>query len=561
MKYAFRLADTLLSEYHQNKKDHFPDIQTKYRYDLKPEEFITTYYSKKVLIEAPNPRTLSFGISHIISAINAQQLGECLGINSPKFFLRPLWLKCDYSISLSSSLAVDLPKWLLPEEFDPEKATIACRKIIELGYNAVVLGSRHRKKISSGSPYKGNLASLQMIYNFFNEYGLQVIIKPKIIHLHVNTKHTRCPLNPVYKELFEKSIKELFLENHSKTLDYIFWEASLYHPSFIHDFFAQDFLLMEILGADVKLLEENLAPHKIPLIYYIPYSENQPLKQKDNCLEILSDKLGPTSILSFSVFAGYPDEDHLNPHPFWAILRSSPDISATPLLPIINFGCVNQGEGLWPILPLELIDLYTSRMYRHYFAGAITLSNTLPSKKGFLDCSLWIGGQALRQPCSGILLAERWFKANKGCFPFLQFIECIQTMRRIALVLSQFRYLIKGKSKEEISSEECRAAIESLMIQLNELDLQLQSSDDKHEAKASPSLADYFHYFLQDAKGICIQTLHHFHLPMVKGLLGELPQNSFWNAQCKKTLDPLDDPILDASDARMHAIFSENRIF
>src|SRR5262249_8566425 len=145
------------------------------------------------------------------------------------------------------------------------------------------------------------------------------------------------------------------LQLFSKTADYIFWEARFQNPAVRKNPAYRGMLNRDLAFEEMRLLESSLK--KVPLIYYVPFYE---LGFEDWLPEFIDDAAN-TTIIAFPAAAGKESHEHLPPNPLWHQLRLSPDVSATRLLPIINGGLLNRGNGLWPVLPLDVLEMYLPR--------------------------------------------------------------------------------------------------------------------------------------------------------------------------------------------------------
>lgn len=189
-----------------------------------------------------------------------------------------------------------------------------------------------------------------------------------------------------------------------KGADGIFWESSLLNPEFFLHPKAKEMTIAELVQEEMKKIEKEAKGKGV--IYYIPAADEMVALQQASWLETLCDEAGNQTFISFPAVCGNPVYDHLKPHPFWEVLRRAPDVSSTPLMPIINIGAVCQGEGLWPSFSFDLMQ---ERFDRHHFGGIIGLCNEVPEKKGLLHLNLWVASMWMRH--GGILkgLPKRGF--------------------------------------------------------------------------------------------------------------------------------------------------------
>lgn len=299
-----------------------------------------------------------------------------------------------------------------------------CKSLCRMGYNAVILAG-------------------EVDPSLFQSYGLKVFIKPEIKNF--------CPLNLSFKPGNDR-------------VDGIFWESGVSNPEFLGDPGAFDLTLFDLVNKEMTLIEKSIG--NLELIYYMPLCEEV------YWLSDLMDNAGPRTTIAFSAVAGDPREDHLPRHPFWDTLRALPDISSTPLLPIINTGAVKQGECLWPAPPLDLLEQFLPRLTRHNFAGFVGMTTRVPESYGLLHLSLWAAAQALWHGKTPELSVETWLKAHR---PDLNF----SSVDFIAM-----RGIVKGAGQAQ-TKERQGALLSALLL----LDL-------KHKQSA------YFTHFASDMRNL-----------------------------------------------------------
>ncbi|MFQ5730191.1 MAG: hypothetical protein ACE5GN_07510, partial [Waddliaceae bacterium] len=336
----------LQKEFRENYPEG-PKLIVKCKEKSTEESFRATYSGGAVTLEAEGQQAAIFGIGLISAGVASGHLGECLGVRAPKFPLRPLWF---------SSM---------------ENVEEICRRVLALGYNAVLLER------------EGDVERLVL----FREYGIKVILKPE-----PDLPEGKCFLDQEYRDAVREGLRAL--QQEVPRVDGFFWEGLFgqkdinLHPG------ARDLLQVDMALKEVRLLEEAILGDRF-LIYYISCTDLQNAQQQAAWLPSFCNDVGKQTIIAFSAVSGDPVLDHLDSHPFWEVLRQSLDVCYTPLLPIINVGALNQGECLWPTLALDLINDYCLRCRRHQFAGVLSLVPYLPNPESFLSCNLWVASQVL----------------------------------------------------------------------------------------------------------------------------------------------------------------------
>ena len=480
MKNARLLAHKLCNEYSAKVNGtKLPKLNPLLIRDSKDESCTLSYHAGILKIEAGCPIGAVYALSQAKAGSQSKHLAEILGTKTPRFYLRPLWILGEVN----------------PFN-DLSKQHEACRRLLELGYNAVILD----RSIQS------NTVSL------LHDYGIKIIFKPmKITESFLSVK-------------YQHDLKNLLEDYLSNGIDYIFWESGLYSQELEEDPLTRELTQEDLAHYEMKLLEETIAQNA-GLIYYISTPDLYNADKQAKWMPRLCHDAGKKTIIAFSAFAGNPDEDHLPMHPFWETLRLSPDTLETPLLPILNGGNVNQGEGLWPILSLDLLNRFFTQMDRHRFAGAAIMTRTLPGRSGFLECNLWVAGRMMWESRSSYLYAETWCEAFRPDLNIKKFGAIFEIARRISVDLSILRAVLQGKYVEP--AEECRARAESSLGQLNYL-VAIFSKVKGEEQAGVPFLADYVRYFERDARRIIMHALQSMNISLPNLMSGIDAHESFW---------------------------------
>lgn len=419
----------------------------------KREGFQLSYCAGKITIEVENHLAAAYALNRLSVALDSNQLAEILGKNDPYFSLRPLWF-LDYNVL----------------NFNEAKAEKVCRRLIEWGYNAICLGL-NLEDLDNES-LNDSLKSLEV----FHQFGLKLIIKfqvPDTETLFLNTS---------YRKQFQKRLSKL-KEN---KLDYLLWKGSFLNPSIRQQLAHHGMLHRDFAREEVQFFENSFCGS---LIYFVPFDRG--ISKQEDWLPDFLDDVGKNTIIAFPAVAGHEIMDHLSSHPLWYQLRQCPDVSSTPLLPIINGGLIGQGEGCWPVLPLDIIERFVPRCYRHHFAGTLVLAKHLPGKEGWLDASLWISGQSQWSNLSSPLLAETWFAAFRSDINYPS----------IAPFLKDITWLVKGLNRlrtEEIGSEESKALGDSLFAKLKALSSSFASEISSQSSR--PKISDYLAVFQKEVQ-------------------------------------------------------------
>lgn len=471
MKKLLDLCDSILAKHGKA----IPRIELRVKNHFSNEQYSCSYAGGVVQLDAESSLAAVFGLSTLIMGIKSGHLSECLGENKPRFPLRLLWFKGEFP---QKNLLADTDRF--------------CGRLLEIGYNTILFGL-------------GDL-SYEHVEDFCiacAEYGIKVFVKPQW------SFKQRCPIDAAYVADIQSKLSKLVKT--APTLHGIFWEGGLFHPDDYHHPKARDATHFEMIHAEASMVEAVLGTKK--LIYSVVISDPNVANQQAEWLSELCDSVGTHTSIAFSAVAGDPCEDHLEPHPFWATLRKSIDVSGTPLMPIVNIGSVGQGEGLWPSLSLDLSDRYLSQCVRHHFGGIIGVVNSLPVRGALLECSLWVASQMQWKKTSAGLLAETWFKAQRPELNFEKMVDPVMQLRDIAIELSFLRSFQKEQPRDRMTTDESRALSESLLVRLAKLQI-LFEKEEKNRTFASdkPSWNDYFQIFALDARRLISQFMQTFHI-------------------------------------------------
>lgn len=534
----------------------------------KGEGFLASYGRGVIHIDAQNPLAAAYGICQAHAAVKSGYVGEFAGESAPRFPLRPVWAVAGGETAVSAGVAVCLPRFAYAAGQDADRwqsdGDLFCRRLIECGYNAVVLGAHACAPVLQ---QKGDIQDVERFLALLHAYRLKAIVRPSV-QVAASAKHLRCcPVNAAYRKWMSAAMAAL--HQRLPGIDYIFWEGGFMHADFAHDAAAKDMTLPELVAAEIALLEQTL-PVETALIYYLPAHDPASAQQQAAWMGRLCDDVGEHTMIAFPAVAGAWCDDHLPPHPLWEQLRRSPDISSTHLLPVVNVGMVSQGEGLWPAPSLDLVETYYSRLYRHRFAGVVALTSQLPQQGSMLDCCLWVAGQALWRQRSSALLAEQWFRAFRSEWNYLEVEAIMAGARSLVVELSQLRAMANEAARDAVLSEECRTASESVIARLKELQLRAEKLERKRLKRGLfPSIHDYMQVFARDVQRIVLHFLQRFNLSYPHVMGPEELLESFWmqlspggtqDMRAAAKVAFLQEPLSGPAGSRMEAIYRENRL-
>lgn len=554
---ASKLADELVSEYSQNHYSRLPKIVWKAPIQGKGESYFTSYEKGILHVQGESPLAAAYGITQIKAAFKSNHLGEYLGQATPRFPLRPLGIQCDTFIT-SCGLDIPLPK-CMGETYDEAQKVLnvekLCRRIIELGYNAILL-TNYTLCLNQETAIGGINPNAQVLLTKFAEivhsFGLKVMVQCRFPRLATSKKIVKSPKNPDFREYVSTRLHSLF--SIIPSLDYFFWESSILNNDFTVYIGAKDATLQELVVAEMQMLE-NCLTKQASLVYYIPSISLETAHQQASWFDALCNEAGNKTIISFSAVAGRFFEDHLSPHPFWEELRKDQDTPCTKLLPLVNIGQISQGEGLWPTPAVDLINQFYDRLNPLFFAGALTLASAVPMEGGMLDCSLWCAGQSLWGCLSPQQNVETWFAAFRPEWNYYETDRILAETRQLAVRLSYMSSLT-NRSKHNLMIEDFRVLAEHILISLREIKIRLSIIERKRTKKSqSIPFSEYLKIFACDAQHFVIHFLQHLNVSLPFGLEESELKESFW----KGKVGVFDEPLKGGAGSVMESIYFENR--
>lgn len=490
------------------------------------EGFCVFYRGYELHLHGDSILGLIFGFSQLKSALKGNYLAEFLGSHAPKFPLRPIWIGCERLYSLSESIQVALPRWLtLNDLMNPsESCEIAkfCCRLLELGYNALILGSRSPEKkfqVEEGG------RELLPLFALFHRYGIKVILKVEWNGLLDSEERTCCPADLQYQMHLLESFEEIKWALSS--IDFLFWESCHLHPSFDQPESALDLTRLELIAAEEKLIERALGG-SAGLIYYLNEHPSGSAPACAKWLQALCDEVEEGVVVAFSATCGDPRYDFLPINPLFGELRKSPDCSFTKMMPIVNAGSIGKGEGLWPVFSTRLVEQVGSYLYRHPFAGMIALANHLPAAGGVLDGSLWISSQVMWQSRSTSILAENWLLGNLPHWKSPMIAKALDLCAELLDQLCALRFFTE-RNKKEVSHELLKIQCEKLAAGLAELHyIWIKAAPPIKEEGNPPYFKDYLNFFLKDTARILNLICQNFSLTFPSLLAFEDYQDSIW---------------------------------
>lgn len=558
MKKCQELALVLADEYNEMAKTlRIPLLKLHLGKDSTLESFSAICRAGTLDLYSDGPLAQAYALSFMTVAVKSGHLADYLGTRKPKFALRPLWLGSPAKVAISQHVGLHVPEFMLAEDRQFWLPRF-CKRLLECGYNSVMIGAQHGAFISK--PAKQTF-ELSEICHHMLDHGIQLIVKPKFYLPPGSLPAHKCPYDKNFASFLATAYSELATE--LPQLSYIFWESMLLYSNYRYHPNAKEATTIEIVLEEVRLLESLLGANT-GLIFYLPSPNPQSAQKQAAWIPELLDDLGPKTVLAFSAVAGEISADHQLDHSLWNTLRLHRESSATPLLPIVNLGAVHQGEGLWPLVNLDLCERFIPRCQRHNFLGMIGFANHLPKQGGWLDSLLWVAGHSQWDSFQPHLLMETWFKAF---YPNEDFSHCyplLKDARKIALRTSSLHALACNRKRANLASEEWRVYAEEILAQLKLLQMQCDRYFMKSFQACSQNLQGHFNIFMADIKRFIDNFWQFFHLPAINLLNKEEIGPGFWSQTANKSSPPTswfhEEPQRGLPGSDMEAIFFQNRL-
>ena len=311
------------------------------------------------------------------------------------------------------------------------------------------------------------------------------------------------------------------------------------------DFFSQPgnerWTRKELIALEMEKLESKLckaANRSAKLIFCLPGEE------KLEWVAHLSKMAGPKTYLAFSPYLGDSAKDFLPPQPIWRKIAEGEEFCATPLLPILNTGMVDQGGGLWPTLPFDLYDRFYSHIPSSFFKGALTLTPVVPHNPGFLHCALSVGAQLLQKEDSPEKKLAEWFLQHKSKVDYFSSAMLLRHLRTLALETTFLRHL----KPKKIGSEESRALLDGLSSKIHALQFSIE--------REHPHFLDPFLFFVRDARRI--MSFFASQMNVSHSTHPDESLESFWTHKVGGSVAFREEPLRGGAGSKQESIFMEN---
>lgn len=469
------------------------------------EGYRSNLWRKKIYIEANGPLAAAYAAMQLKMAESSDFLADWLGPMTPKFPQRWLWLVGTEVFQVSPGIHLGLPMSMSKELSEEQMKFLACR-LIRLGFNGIILGELGFTDVCNITTSNNNL--LPSLIETLHSFGIKIGLK------------LRCPTQLAIETLLKQF-----------PIDAILWESA---PQ--RDASCKEATQADLHRKELKELEKILEPFSCQLIYAAhPRSAAQAAAQAF-WLTQLPEEAGRQTSIAFSAVSGTYTADYLEPNPLWDHLQRYKDPSSTPLLPILNMGSLEAGDGLWPAPAFDLLARYLPRLYRHPFGGAIVLTKSLPLDGTPLDAALWVCGHALFSPIhTPEVLINIWLQAlhpkidrelwRSACSDGR---EAIKETFRLLTALREY----ETNGKEIFTREELLCHGNKALCNLHTARQQFNKISQKQNRKgAGPvTLEEYSNSFFSDIRRLLLLATQSRNITIPGLLTSEEQHPAFWTA-------------------------------
>lgn len=503
---------SLWEETHKRLKKKIPELKLSFN-PLGNKEGYKAFKERSVVtLHAENQSAALFGSRQSQVGLLSGHERDFLKASKPRFPLRPLFPSCQMTCKISRDFTVQMPAWLSHQNIEPY-----CNQLFSLGFNAIIIGALQSQE---GVPFPKE--SFYKVCEVLKRLGVKVIL---CLDVEEN-----------FPAIFDKeSLKKKFseIEGFFDIIEAVFWKSQHLKSSFE--------------GCDIKTHAEQLEheleviqsvlEEKTNLIYYLPPKDKS--FKSGTWVQRLLDAARGKTIISFSSTEEDVLHDHLPLHPIFSVLRAAPYVSMTPMMPIINSGCVEKGEGLWPFLNLTFQEKIFASINHHSIAGLAAITSELPRAGTLLDCSLWLTGAMQWTDLTPTHLLESWLKAFRPSWPLAECIDVIKEAEWIIQEIYKLRHL--KAQRESLPHEKLRHLIESIAARIQNL---------SHVSHKDHQFYDFVRYFLLDAKRLLLHTSSAHAVSIPNLISPDDPVESFWtstsiqNPLRKKPFSGEGDPFL-----------------
>lgn len=401
-----------------------------------------------------------------------------------KFPDRILWPSGEVVFSLDENWSLALPKALCEEASE-----FLCR-LVEMGYTSLVLGVREEGVLLQEPAEKKLLPLLEEI----KKRGIGVIVKPSFKGKCTSLKDYYEKVLPSLSRLSSK-----MFPGHSVFFESLSLPGLFENRQELRDLTFQDMVLKEL---------ETL--HVEGLLYFALNQESMNTSWVHAALR----EAGPKTRLVFNA-----ETKTGAPNPIWKELYQKSTLSNTPLLPIVNTGNLNRGEGLWPLIDFNEWELTLENIDPAHFPGGISLCGKIPARGSNLDALLWMFASALY----GFGSMRKLFEAHRKAFYPLWPEEAFDAMREMGKMRREVNlldlYVTEGRRPEEI-----RPLAEGLLGRLSwrQTQFPVEETSDPKNFNLNLSCA------IRDMKRHVFSLLQKGGITMPSVLNGEDLKPSFW---------------------------------
>ncbi|MCH1429663.1 MAG: hypothetical protein GWP59_01610 [Chlamydiales bacterium] len=415
------------------------------------------------------------GLYSFLASIGLTQLLKAT--QKPKLEKRVLRLPSDTSFSFSNSIQVSFPKYLLEKE---ENCETFCKRVLELGYNAISFCSQNNQEPSSLTHI------LKERIQYICEFGIECYIEISPVKTSDTSFYSKLSTRLEYvKSLFPEPTK-------------FCWHASFTNFHFFSPQENRAYTLLDKMKKECLILKT----HFNKLDYHLPSFESLPTDIEGWFIDFLSCL--PEGF-SFSYYL-----EASNVRALYKDLLKTPLPFQAPLTPIYQAYSKDFGKGLWPELNLKKMQHYFDTINSVHHSKSIIDSPDIPFSEGLfsLNLRLFTAWQWTQIPLD--TLASSW-------------LEAFTSDKHINQELLQEVATLSASLEEIDSNSQPKLLAQTLLnrSKLLEKSCHLSSED-------SDSIKSQLKYFLRDLRKLTLYKLQQHNIILPQALSGDDLKNSFF---------------------------------
>jgi hypothetical protein len=516
MKKALEVAKEISRGYSQDiENEKYKTVYCESVQNDPYDEYTIHYQSKEFSIHATNPRAAAYAMSQLKAHVMGKHHQDIIGVTKPLYKLRPIWIRSDQHVSLTENVGCYLPSFFLGKKRNNFEKF--CQRILELGFNAVILGSRG---LTVEQKSTTSFKELQVLHQLFGEYGIHLIIKPVVYTPPGDSSFFLTPCEQQFVQRVKQALSDI--RKVAPSLKYVLWESVYcdedfhYHPS------GREQTKFDKVCGELRLVEGELSDGTT-LIYYLPTTDAAMARKQADWFSRFLNEAGERTICAFSAVAGSPEGDHLGSHPFWEVLRQTDHPTSTPVMPILNTGGVHQGGGYWPNFPVDLFEEYLFQQEDFPIAGFVHCMRNIPKKGSLADAFAWVAGMSMWRRRHPKDLLQTWCRGHFPDGDFSCLMALLKKARSVILELSFF----KDSTVEAPLAEGVRCRVDTVLAMIKEIEYVVKNSL-KFRGFAKRAVKEMFQLFIKDARRNVLQFAYDHDVSISSSMGSDFQGEGVW---------------------------------